>query len=200
VTDLWSSDRRSAWEEAADSYAAVVAAQQVAGLEELDSWYRSELPTLFAERDEPFLTLDELVRITRWKMARGVWRARNLALVKGNDPDVVVATTRSALSQVPDPRKPIAELSRLAGVGPATASAVAAALAPESYPFFDELVAAQVPGLGEVAFTPGYYSRYAEAIRTRARQLGTGWTPARVERALWSKAGGKSGRPHIPPA
>jgi putative ABC transport system permease protein len=31
----------------------------------------------------------------------------------------------------------------------------------------------------------------ADALRERARQLGGDWTPARVEQALWSHAGGK---------
>ena len=52
------------------------------------------------------------------------------------------------------------------------------------FPFFDELVAAQVPGLGKVAWTPGFYLRYAVALRERAQQLGTDWTPTMVERAL----------------
>jgi hypothetical protein len=66
-------------------------------------------------------------------------------------------------------------------------------VAPETYPFFDEIVAAQVPDLGRVDFTPRYYRRYAEALRRRAAQLGDDWTPAQVERALWARAGGKAG-------
>ncbi|HET7622401.1 MAG TPA: hypothetical protein VFK39_10895, partial [Gemmatimonadaceae bacterium] len=58
---------------------------------------------------------------------------------------------------------------------------------------FDELVAAQLPELGKVAWTLGYYSRYAEALRERAKMLGGEWTPAKLERALWAKSGGKAG-------
>ena len=101
--------------------------------------------------------------------------------------------SRNALEAIPDPRAPIATLMWLDGVGPATASSVAAAAAPQVYPFFDELVAHQVPGLGPVAFTLPYYLRYAEALRERARRLGEGWSPVLVERALWSNAGGKAG-------
>ena len=93
--------------------------------------------------------------------------------------------------RAPEPRRALAELD---GVGPATASAVAAAAAPEVYPFFDELVAAQVtPALGEVAFTPAFYAKYADALRQRASALGAGWTPVMVERALWAHVGGKKG-------
>jgi hypothetical protein len=139
------------------------------------------------------VTLPELVRLTEWKMARGVWRARNLVLVRGNAPETVIETSAGALAKVPHPTAPIAALSTLDGVGPATASAVAAASAPDVYPFFDELVAAQVPGLGTVAWTLGYYARYAAALRERAAQLGDGWTPALVERTLWAHVGGKTG-------
>ena len=175
------------------SYPGVVERQGVARLSELDCWYRDDLPVAIAGRRPARVTHDELVRVTEWKMARGVWRGRNLALVKGNDPALVERTSAEALAAIPDPRAPIALLAGLDGVGPATASAVAAAAAPEVYPFFDELVAAQVPGLGTVAFTLPYYTRYAAALRERAARLGGDWTPVSVERALWAHAGGKAG-------
>jgi hypothetical protein len=142
-------------------------------------------------------THEELVRVTEWKMARGVWRGRNLALVRGNDPARVEAVSAAALAEAcsasPHPTRPIAALAELDGVGPATASAVAAAAAPATYPFFDEIVAGCVPGLGAVAFTLPYYARYAAALRERAGRLGDGWTPVMVERALWADRGGKAG-------
>jgi hypothetical protein len=190
---LWAEASAVAWHEALDRYADVVALQGVTRLVDLDTWYRGELPGQVASRHPPHVRLDELVRLTEWKMARGVWRARNLVLVKGNDPAVVVDASMAALAAVPHPTAPISALVRLGGVGPATASAVVAAHAPEAYPFFDELVAAQVPDLGAVAWTLGYYARYANALRERARQLGKGWNPVMVERALWAHVGGKAG-------
>lgn len=193
MNDLWHSGSADRWRAALDGYEAVVARQGVDSLPELDRWVREALPAAVAARAPAFVTLDELVRVTRWKMARGVWRGRNLALVQGNAPERVEETSREALARVPDPRAPIAALARLAGVGPATASAVAAAAAPGVYPFFDELVAAQVPALGKVAFTVPYYLRYAKALREKAAALGGGWTAAGAERALWAAAGGKAG-------
>lgn len=190
---LWGESSSAAWHGALDSYAGVVARQGVAKLAELDNWYRGLLPGLITGRKPPHLVLEELVRLTEWKMARGVWRARNLALVKGNAPAEVVEASAAAIAAVPHPTAPISALVKLAGVGPATASGVLAAHSPAIYPFFDELVAAQVPGLGAVAWTLGYYVRYAEALRNRAGQLSGGWTPAMVERALWAHAGGKLG-------
>lgn len=193
MTNLWSSASRDEWKGALGRYPQVVAAQGVTSLTTLDSWYREQLPALIAARRRPHVTHPELVRVTEWKMARGVWRGRNLALVRGNDPRLVEQTSAEALGAVPDESAPISTLAELAGVGPATASAVAAAAHPELYPFFDELVGAQVPGLGKLAFSLGYYKRYAAALRDRAREVGAGWTPVMIERALWSHAGGKAG-------
>jgi hypothetical protein len=180
---------------ALDRYSEVVEHQGVARLPQLDRWYHEELPRTLAGREPGHITLPELVRLTEWKMARGVWRAPNLVLVRGNDPAAVEEVSAAALEQIPHPTAPISKLAKLRGVGPATASAAAAAAAPQVYPFFDELVAERIPGLGPVAWTLGYYARYAEALRAAARELGGDWTPARLERALWAHAGGKAGVP-----
>jgi hypothetical protein len=195
MTNLWTSDAREDWRAALARYEEVVARQASKVLPELDRWYREELPGLIAPRKQPHVTRAELVRLTEWKMARGIWRPRNLALVQGNDAALVERTSADALAKVPHPSAPIATLATLAGVGPATASAVASAAAPGVYPFFDELVAARIPGLGQVTFTPREYARYAEAIRGRAAGLGDGWTPVMVERALWADSGGKAKLP-----
>jgi hypothetical protein len=189
---LWTSTAETAWRRALERYDDVVDGQGVARLPELDRWFRRELPGIIAARAAPHVVLPELVRLTEWKMARGVWRAPNLVLVRSNPAPQVVSTSTAALAAAPHPTAPIAALAKLKGVGPATASAVATAFLPGVYPFFDELVAAQVPGLGAVAWTLAYYARYADALRARAAQLGGGWTPAMVERALWSNAGGKA--------
>ena len=189
--NLWTDDAPATWRRALDRYDDVIAAQGVARLPELERWYRDELPPAIATRVRPHVTHAELVRVTEWKMARGVWRAPNLVLVRGNDAALVARTSGDALALVPRPSEPVATLATLAGVGPATASAVLAAAAPDVYPFFDELVSAQVPSLGPVKYTVPYYARYAEALRARGTSLGL--TPADVERALWAHAGGKKG-------
>src|SRR6476646_3540199 len=144
---LWEQTDCVVWRAALAGYDAAVAAQSVAGLEDLDRWYRTVLPPLIAARQPAAVTRDELVRVTEWKMKRGVWRARNRWLVAGNEPAAVAATSEAALAALPDLRRPLALLSGLAGVGPATASAVLAAVRPDLFPFFDEIVANQIPGL-----------------------------------------------------
>ncbi len=192
MTDLWFSSDLAEWSHALARYTKVVALQEVARLVDLDRWYRDEFPAAIATRATAHITHAELVRLTEWKMARGVWRAPNLVLVRGNSVAEVEAVSAAAFALVPHPTKPIATLATLAGVGPATASAVVAAFAPTRYPFFDELVAAQVPTLGKVEWTLGYYARYATALNERAALLGAGFTPVMIERALWTHIGGKT--------
>ncbi len=190
---LWASGDTAEWRRALDAYPHVIRAQGVSRLPELDDWYRHELPAAMASRRLVYITLPELVQLTEWKMHRGVWRAPNLVRVKSNPAEIVIETTVRGLSRCPHPTQPIGEIAKLDGVGPATASAVVAALLPTVYPFFDELVAAQVPELGAVKWTLGYYATYAEQLRSRAASLGDGWTPVLVERALWAAVGGKAG-------
>ena len=195
---LWASNKCADWHPVLDRYANIVAKQNVNGLTELDAWYRNELPALIAARSPAYISRTELERVTAWKMKRGVWRERNRLLVQGNAPAVVKKISRDAFAAIPDPRKPVDILSQLDGVGPATSSAVLACHTPAIYPFFDELVAAQIPGLGKVAFTASYYQRYAAELRQRAERLRKTcthreWTAHDISQALWSAAGGKIG-------
>jgi hypothetical protein len=193
MPSLWTTPDPARWRAALGEYDAVIARQGVAKLPDRDHWYHTELPGAIAARRPRHVTLPELIKLTEWKMSRGKWRAPNLILVKGNPAAEVKAATAEGLALAPHPTAPIARIAELAGVGPATASAVLAAAEPGTYPFFDEIVAAQIPGLGEVKFTLGYYARYADQIRARAQALGGKWTPAMVERALFAAVGGKVG-------
>ncbi len=190
MSALFTSAQESRWLEALAGYEAAIAAVPSARLVEHDKWYRTELPALLASRRPAYVQHDEMVRITEWKMARGVWRAPNLVLVRGNTPEAVVNASRSAWEQIPHPTKPVTALVALKGVGAATASALLAVMAPTVYPFFDEDVAAQIPQLGPVAWTNGYYAKYAVALRERAAKLSASFarefTPVMVERALWA--------------
>ncbi len=192
---LFQSNECVDWRAALDEYATTLRAQHVNRLEELDAWICSELPALITARPHPYITRAELERATVWKMKRGVWRERNRLLVIGNDAALVKSTSKQAFAAVPDPRQPVAILTALAGVGPATASAVLAAYRPEVYPFFDEVVAAQIPALGKVAFTAAYYQRYAARLRARAEELNQTcaekFSAHDLAQALWTNSGGK---------
>lgn len=193
---LWKTRACGDWHAALERYEDVIRTQQVNGLPEVDVWYREELPGLIAARKPAYVTLAELERAMVWKMKRGVWRERNRQLIRSNPSATVKRLSTDAFAAVPDPRKPVDILSTLAGVGPATSSAMLACYAPAIYPFFDELVAIQIPALGKVAFTAAYYQRYAAALRECATELSAQckhreWTAHDVSQALWAASGGK---------
>jgi hypothetical protein len=190
--ELWASADVGRWQEALDDYARVVDAQEIAGLAELDRWYRDELPAEIATRNPPYLDRSELSDIARWKMMRGEWRQRNLMLVRSNRDVEIREATQEAFVLAPDPKTPVVRIAKLAGVGAATASAALAPYRPDLYPFLDEVIGAAIPGLEETKFTVPYYVRYAEALRQRATDLGEGWTAQQVGLALWSASGGKA--------
>lgn len=187
---LWPNTSAGAWQDALDSYTGAIALLPSARLAEHDVWYREVLPALVTARAPMHVTHDEMVRITEWKMARGVWRAPNLVLVRNNVEGVVEETTSRAAGLLELPAKALAAVCELGGVGPATASAVLAVMSPARFPFFDEIVAnqaaAHVQALGTVAWTAVYYRKYAAALVERAAALGDAWNATLVERALWA--------------
>ena len=90
---LWGVAGPDVWVQALGTYEAVLAMQRIKGLPDLDRWYRLDLPAGIAAREPPFVMLEELVRVVEWKMRRGEWRPRNLALVRGNDAERARATS-----------------------------------------------------------------------------------------------------------
>lgn len=84
------------------------------------------------------MTHEELVQLIKWKLARGKFRPRLKDLIQMNTPRVVMQETKKAFRAI-DKRKDIeaavSALSNLKGVGPAMASAVLSAMAPELAPF-----------------------------------------------------------------
>ena len=182
---LWASDRNDRWFDALARYDAAIAAVPSARLLEHDVWYRTVLPALLASREPGYVLHDEMVRITEWKMARGVWRAPNLVLVRSNTPDEVLHASRLAAEQIPHPTKPVTALVALKGVGAATASALLAVMAPSVYPFFMKTWPRRCRSSGRwrgpTATTPSTPRPCAIARRSCRRCLG-----ARSRRSWWS--------------
>ena len=107
------------------------------------------------------------------------------------DSRVKKITTLSFLEIQRSPPPPLkdalASLSdELCGVGPATASAILAALDGTRYPFMaDEAL----EGCGlKRDYTPSAYASFAERLITKASSLGGDWTAETVGRALWTQA------------
>ncbi|KQK13411.1 uncharacterized protein LOC100823325 [Brachypodium distachyon] len=188
TVDFASSDA-AAWRAALDAYDSRLASLDKPDLLEADSFYRHDLPLLLHRRDpDPFLAKPELVQLLQWKLSRGKWRPRLMDFVKSLDDSVVESASRKAFAALPDLSKAITELTVLKGVGPATASAVLAAYAPDVAPFMSD--EAMVAALGNTKeYTLKQYLALAEKLQTKAEELSVGeesFTPSDVERALWS--------------
>jgi anti-sigma factor RsiW len=196
ATSIWNVARCEEWAAALAAYPAQVAAVGDPKLVVLDDWYRDELPAAIVARRPAHVTRDELVRVVEWKMRRGAFRPRNLALARSNSDEAVETASGEAFERAGDVNAAIRRLGILSGIGPATASAVLAAFQPERYPFFDDVVAGAIPDFGAVKFSIREYLDYAARLQERAALLAVGcpaggWTPELVGRALWSAAGGK---------
>ena len=194
--DFWTQHAAEPWRQALGRYDDVIARQGVTRLPELDRWYQrgaaaADRRACAAARHARGARARHRVEDVARRVARAEPRARARQRRRAGGAHERARRSRRCRTRPSRSR----HSPTLAGVGPATASAVAAAAAPDVYPFFDELVAAQVPTLGPVKFTASYYARYADALRGRATSLGHGWTPAAVERALWADVGGKAGIP-----
>ncbi|CAM8946310.1 unnamed protein product [Rhodiola kirilowii] len=160
----------------------------------LDEFYRIDLPSLIENRNpNPYITASELVELMKWKLKRGKWRPRLLEFVSALDDEVVESASRKAFEALPDVSKAVSELKVLKGVGPATASAVLAAHAPQVAPFMSD--EAMVAALGSAKdYTSKQYVKFSSKMQEKAKELSSNdltFTPSDVERALWSAAIGK---------
>lgn len=159
----------------------------------LDRWFQVELPAAIAKRPERYVTLPELVKLMEWKLTRGKLRPRLQQLVATNSEEVVEKCSRKAFSLLPDIQASITELSSLKALGPATASAVLAAGAPERAAFMADEAVESVPGLRPIQYTAKHYALYLSKIAERTITLNkadsqSDWTPHKVELCLWAWA------------
>lgn len=179
------------WKEALSAYESRVESIGKPNLVSLDQFYRKELPPLIHQRNpNPHITTPELSKLMEWKLSRGKWRPRLLDFVSSLDEDTVISASQKAFKSLPDVSKAISELTTLKGVGPATASAVLAAYAPDIAPFMSD--EAMVAALGNSKeYTLKQYLVFVDKLQAKAQELsqeGEVFTPSDVERALWSCA------------
>ncbi|KAG0241270.1 hypothetical protein BGW41_006124 [Actinomortierella wolfii] len=156
----------------------------------LDQWYQTELPSILAKRKPLHIDSKELVKLMSWKLKRGKFRPTLAKLAASNADKDVKAISEAAFSLLETGLRPaIVKMAELKGVGPATASAILCAGAPDKVPFMADETMESVPGLGTIAYSVPYYMKFAEKVIEKAKDLkqkgSTVNSPHLVEKALW---------------
>ncbi|XP_056306657.1 uncharacterized protein zgc:112496 [Danio aesculapii] len=160
---------------------------------QLDKWFEEDLPAAITARPERFLTHAELVKIMEWKLTKGKFRPRLQQLIGSNNEEAVQSSSSQAFSLLPDVQAAIKELCKLKGVGPATASAVLVAGAPDKVAFMADEAVESIAELRPVEYTDKHYALYLQKMLWKTSELNKvdaqqDWTPHRVEQCLWTWA------------
>ncbi|XP_040212239.1 uncharacterized protein LOC120943168 [Rana temporaria] len=181
------------WQQVSDIYWEVVKAvgAKKKGLVDLDRWFQEELPGAISAQPKKYLKQEELVKLMEWKLLRGKFRPRLQQMAASNPESTVESCTRKAFQHLPNVSAAIEELCQLKGIGPATASAVLCAGAPESAAFMADEAVESVPGLMPIQYNLKHYLKFLEEIRMKTEALNAeseekNWTPHRVELCLWA--------------
>lgn len=180
------------WEAAYDTALSGIGSRRPGkrSLEELDSWLRKEWPQ---QAKKSGLQIDSLEKIASWKLTRGTWRPL-LPRIMSNPPGLVKSCWKAAVDSH-GRGGTIAALTKLDGIGPATASAITAPVF-EDLPFMSDeaLLASGCP----LKYDLRTYDAFAAKLQAKALSLEKGstrnnkgkafWTAERIGRALWACA------------
>eukprot|EP00640_Fibrocapsa_japonica_P005129 CAMPEP_0113936432 /NCGR_PEP_ID=MMETSP1339-20121228/3347_1 /TAXON_ID=94617 /ORGANISM="Fibrocapsa japonica" /LENGTH=203 /DNA_ID=CAMNT_0000938905 /DNA_START=25 /DNA_END=633 /DNA_ORIENTATION=+ /assembly_acc=CAM_ASM_000762 len=196
---LWDKDGEE-WTETLEKYQMCVQALSATkkyksgdqSLSELDHWWTTVLPQAIRARNPaPYLTLDELSNVMAWKLRKGKFRPL-MRLIRQNTESQVQSCSQAAFLKLlpasgtkhkPEVAEAVKELSKLRGVGPATASAVLAAYCPEECPFMSDEALEAVNGKRE--YTLSAYISLRDGLCEKATNLGPSWTAEKVGKAMW---------------
>jgi hypothetical protein len=111
-------------------------------LEELDPVRYETMPDTLRKRKaegESYLEKDEVLKLVKWKLSHGKFRPNLMNLVSKNSEEAVRESTSKGFAEK-DTIKGLDVLTKLSGIGPATAALLLSVNDPEIIPFFsDEL-------------------------------------------------------------
>ena len=137
-----------------------------------------------------FMTCEELYQVMKWKFAKG--KSRPLwKYINSNSEEAVKQCSSLAFSKIIENEsninEAIKEMSNLKGVGPAGSSAILSLFKPDLFVFMDDEVI-ECLHTGKREYNLKVYNIINDKCNTIASELGDGWTPRRVGKALWSAA------------
>ena len=174
------------WSTTEDKYGEMLETKGGSELVDLDRYCENLVPNM--QRDK-CITKDELLKIVQWKFLKGKPRHALMNHLRANSTESVQEHSKAGmdLADQGDPDGAIFEISKLRGVGPATASAVLSLYRPDVFAFMDDEVIECLYN-GKRGYTAAIYRNINEQCRDLAVKLGCYWNPRRVGRALWAAA------------
>ena len=196
AVQLWKATNTKKWEQSLQKYSQCIQLvnenqsnaqnriSKVTFIED-DKWREEQLPMIMKKKK--YLTLEDIQRLVRWKLRRGMYRPTLLGLIKRNQNDFVVKTTKSAFSDSVDTDSSLSNICLLQGVGPATASALISSYHPDKIAFMSDEAMDAALGLPRT-YTLSQYKKFQKVMQEKAEELGDDWTPSTVEKALWCAA------------
>lgn len=152
-------------------YAAALEAKKP-GLLEKDAWVHVDLPAALRTREPPHLTKDDLIKLAEWKVTKEKNRPGFVSRIQtGNSEAAVKAATEkgSAKLKVGLLKEAYQEICELHGVGPATASAILAAAAPDKAAFMSDEALEDVVGSRKYVLNEGL--ELSQKLMKRAAEL-----------------------------
>jgi len=176
-------------------------ALQLKGTGVEDAWCHTTLPSLLHGRSPAYLTQPELSRVMSWKLRTGKNRPGLQKYVDALTDKEVRAASEAAFACLPvkgagSLKDALTQLSKLKGVGPATASAVLSFWCPEKAAFMSDESLEGIVGSRKYTLQEGL--ALTTSCAKKAKELGGTWTAGSVQRAVWASAivaklGGKDG-------
>lgn len=174
-------------------------------LKDLDESRYNTIPKIVAERKAgglSYLTKEEVVRLVEWKLSHGTFRPSLKKLVESNSEDDIRTASVNAFSRDLDSKENVKtamdDLTKLKGIGPATASLLLSVCHPAKVPFFSDELYRWVfweAGTGKgwdrsIKYTPKEYLEMFEKINAKYQEPAVD-----LEKAAYvagKKAAGKS--------
>lgn len=176
------------WEQVEGRYKEMIVQKGVKDLEKLDDSC-DRLGERLRTMKNPAISKDDLLEVVAWKFGKGKPRYALMQYLKANTEDDVnqISLDSFVMADKEDVRGAINEMSKLKGVGPATASALLSLYRPQLFSFMDDEIIECLYN-GKRGYTLAIYLEVNQKCCDLATKLGEGWTPRRVGRALWTAA------------
>lgn len=196
MSRFWQNQDYAKWQNMDKKYEMVIAKiakTKKQDLNSLDAWYVNEFSSSL--QSQQYMTQLQASKLMTWKLCKGKFRPRLQKFIDElSDSDVKDATTKGiACLKSGDTKAAFKHFTALKGVGPATASAIAAAY-DGNYPFMgDEALEAVAAIIGKRVYTMPHYLEFKVLLEKKAawlneKSIGIKWDAQRVQRCLYTAA------------